>query len=185
LPADYVLARGALDGRPTPGSAVSAWYIYRLPLAGYFSFNVGAPALGIARGAVEAYVAQTAARPERANLLSRQLRIAESSVEVDAAEALLLADCTEIERRARAGESLAGDLPARLGRDVSYAVQLCVRAVDRLALTAGAHGLSDDNPVHRALRDLYAIGNHIGNTWDVQAVPYARAALGLPPERRY
>jgi 3-hydroxy-9,10-secoandrosta-1,3,5(10)-triene-9,17-dione monooxygenase len=181
VPAEFALERKELDGRPTPGSATNPWYIYRLPIVGFFPYNVSAPALGIARGAIEAYVAQMAGRPERANNVPRQLRIAEASVLVDAAESLILAGCPEIERRGRAGESFPPELRARLSRDTSYMVHLCIQAVERLAASIGAHGMSDDNPVPRALRDLYAIGNHVANNWDAQALPYARAVLGLPP----
>jgi len=185
VPAEFTLDRTQLDGRPTPGSTVNPWYIYRLPLHGFFPFNIAPAAIGIARGAVEAYVAQTAARPERANMVQRQLRISESAAEVDAAEALLLADCVEIERRGHAGEPFPEEVRARLVRDLSYAAKLCTQAVERLAATVGAHGMSDDNPVNRALRDVYAVGNHIAATWDLQALHYARAALGLPPAPRY
>ena len=185
VPAEFALDRNGLDGRPTPGSAANPSYLFRIPLFGYFAINVAAPAFGIARGALEAYIAQTAARPDRANQVQRQMRIAKSNVEIDAAEALVLADCAEIERRAAAGEPLTGPLQARLARDVSYAVQQCVRAVDRLASAVGAHGMADDNPVERAFRDVHAVGNHIGNNWDLQAVPYARAALGLPPAQAH
>ena len=70
---------------------------------------------------------------------------------------------------------------ARLSRNTSYMVRLCIEAVERLATTVGAHGMSDAHPVHRGLRDLYAIGNHIANQWDMHALPYARIALGQPP----
>ena len=118
-------------------------------------------------------------------MVQRQLRIAESSVEIDAAEALILADCAEIERRARAVESFADGLLPRLGRDISYSVRLCSQAVARLAVAVGAHGITDDNPVHRAQRDVQAVANHIACNWDLQALPYARTALGLPVERPF
>ena len=181
VPAAFALERNQLDGRPTPGSTTNPWYIYRLPIAGFFPYNVSMPALGIARGALEAYIAQSAGRPDRANSVPRQLRIAESSVQIDAAEALVLSDCAEIERLGRAGAEFPPALRARLSRNTSYMVRLCTEAVARLASTVGAHGMSDVNPVHRALRDLYAIGNHIANQWDLHALPYARAALGQPP----
>jgi hypothetical protein len=41
--------------------------------------------------------------------------------------------------------------------------------------------MAHDNPVQRAWRDVHAVANHTGNNWDLQAVPWARDALGLPP----
>ena len=181
VPTAFTVDTGKLDGRPTPGSAVNPFYIYRLPLYPVFPFNVASPALGIARGAIEAYIDQMAARPERASMPQIQLRIAESSAEVDAATALLRADVTEMERAGRAGQPLPPDLLDRVRRDLSYSVVICTRAVERLATALGAHGMPDANPVQRALRDVHAIGNHGGNQWDVQGPPFARALLGLPP----
>jgi 3-hydroxy-9,10-secoandrosta-1,3,5(10)-triene-9,17-dione monooxygenase len=181
VPAAFALERNELDGRPTPGSTVNSSYIYRLPIAGFFPYNVSAPAIGIARGALEAYVAQTVGRPDRANSVPRQLGIAEAAVQIDAAEALVLADCAAIERIGHAGEEFPPALRARLSRDTSYMVRQCIDAVQRLASTLGAHGMADDHPVHRAFRDVLAIGNHIANQWDLHALPYARAALGQPP----
>ena len=39
----------------------------------------------------------------------------------------------------------------------------------------------DDNPVHRASRDIHAIANHAVNNWEHQALTYSRARSGLPP----
>jgi alkylation response protein AidB-like acyl-CoA dehydrogenase len=64
-------------------------------------------------------------------------------------------------------------------------VKLCVQAVDRLAVAVGAHGMMDDTPIQRALRDVHAIANHAANSFDQSAVVYARHALGLPPVAPY
>ncbi|MBV9120065.1 MAG: acyl-CoA dehydrogenase [Chloroflexi bacterium] len=176
---DYMLDPEELDGRPTPGSAVNQSYIYRLPLSGFFPFNVAPPAIGVARGAVEEYIAQTAGRPDRAGHAPRQLRIAESAAEVDAAEALLRADAVEIARMGAAGQTPDKYLQARYLRDLGFAAILCTRAVDRLATALGAHGILDDNPVQRAFRDVHAIANHVAVNWDTQALRYSQLALGL------
>ena len=169
------------DPLPLPGWSVNPGYIYRLPQE-LFPFNVTTPALGIARGALDAFVAYLAGRPDRASMVQRQQRIAESAAEIDAAEALLLADSLEIERRGRAGGPWSPDFLARVRRDVSYAVVLCIRAVDRLAPAVGAHGLAHDSAFQRAFRDVHAVANHIGGNWDLHSIPYARLLLGLPPQ---
>lgn len=53
--------------------APAASYIHRLPILPIFPFNIAAPALGAARGALEAFVEQTASRPERARDAAKQL----------------------------------------------------------------------------------------------------------------
>ena len=108
---------GTLRQSCTPGSAINPGYNYRLPLWSVFPYNVSTPALGIVRGALEAYVAYIASRPERANMAQRQLRISESAAEVDAAEALWLSNAATLERsslfvlRAVQGVGLGGEVP--------------------------------------------------------------------------
>lgn len=185
VPHEFTLDVTILDGRPTPGSPFSASHIYRLPLWSTFGFNIGCPALGIARGALEAYVAQTAARPDNANAHGKHSRIAESAADIDAAEALLQVDADEITRLGHAGQTafpLA--LRARLQRDLAYAVVVCARAVDRLTLAAGAHALGEDNPLHRAARDIHAVANHTGLQWDTHGELFGRVATGLEPIQR-
>jgi hypothetical protein len=74
---------------------------------------------------------------------------------------------------------------ARSSRDTSYAVALCVQAIDRLVVSVGAHGMSDDNVIQRASRDAHAVANHRANAFDNSGVVYARFALGLPPLPRF
>jgi 3-hydroxy-9,10-secoandrosta-1,3,5(10)-triene-9,17-dione monooxygenase len=181
IPEVCTLNTGECDGRPTPGSAINPGYNYRLPLWSVFPYNVSTPALGIARGAIEAYVEYMRARPDRANMAQRQLRISESAAEVDAAEALWLSNAATLERIGPATGPWLPEFQAKLRRDLAYSTMLCTRAVDRLASTVGAHGMLEDTPIQRAFRDVHAVANHGANNWDLQAVPYAREVLGLPP----
>jgi 3-hydroxy-9,10-secoandrosta-1,3,5(10)-triene-9,17-dione monooxygenase len=169
------------SGVATPGSKINPNPMYALPLAGFFYFNVTTEALGIARGAIDAFAEQLAERGDRPNLFGRQVRLAESSAEVDAAEALVRTDVEVIDRILHAGESIPPTFPAKLGRDLSFMVKLCSQAVDRLTTAVGAGGMGDDNPVHRASRDLHAIANHAVNNFEMQAAQYARSRTGLPP----
>jgi len=65
--------------------------------------------------------------------------------------------------------------PTRPARAISSA------SASSRASAAGAHGILDDNPVQRALRDVYAVGNHTASSFDRHGENYARAILGLPP----
>lgn len=105
--------------------------------------------------------------------------MAESSAEIDAAEALLRADAEEVVRLGRSGQPISLDRQLRFKRDLAFAAVLCTRAVDRLVTAVGAHGILEANPIHRAARDIHAISNHVGVSWDLAAIPFGRAALGL------
>ena len=166
---------------PTPGSLVNRNPMYGLPLTGFFYFNVTTEALGIARGAIDAFAEELAARGDRPNLVGRQIRLAESAAEVDAAEALIRSDVEVVDRILHGGAPIEARFQSKLGRDLSFMVKLCGQAVDRLTGAVGAHGMGDNNPVHRASRDIHAIANHAVNNWEQQALVYSRARTGLPP----
>jgi 3-hydroxy-9,10-secoandrosta-1,3,5(10)-triene-9,17-dione monooxygenase len=185
VPQAFTLNTLECDGRPTPGSELNPGYMYRLPLWSVFPYNVSTPALGIGRGALNAFVEYLASRPERANMVQRQLRISESAAELDAAEALWLSNAATLECVGPAGGPWSSALQARLRRDLAFSTMLCTRAVDRLAAAAGAHGMMQDTPLQRAFRDVHGVANHGANNWDVQAIPYARDRLGLAPMSRH
>jgi alkylation response protein AidB-like acyl-CoA dehydrogenase len=109
----------------------------------------------------------------------RQMRIAESAAEIDAAHAVWLANAAEIERLGPSGGPWPASVLARFRRDLAYASLLCTRAVDRLAEAVGAHGMLEHTPIQRAFRDVHAVANHAANNWDAQAIPFARDVLGL------
>lgn len=181
VPHDFTLNVSLADGRPTPGSEHNGSHLYRLPLWSVFLYNIGCPALGMARGALEGYIAASSHRPDRELSQLRQARIAESAADIDAAEALLKGDAEEINRLGRLGEPIAVAVRARWRRNVSYAVGVWARAVDRLIGSVGAHGMDIDNPVQRAFRDIHAVGNHVGLQWDNHGPLWGRIALGLEP----
>ncbi len=181
VPAEFVLEDPWGRTAPPPGAAVNPNPVYSLPLGGFFYFNVTTEALGIARGAIDSFAQQLSGRGDRPNLYGRHMRLAESAAELDAAEALIRSDVDAIDRILHDGAPLEPAFQAKLGRDLSFMVKLCAQAVDRLTTAVGANGMGDDNPVHRASRDIHAIANHAVNNWEHQALSYSRARTGLPP----
>jgi 3-hydroxy-9,10-secoandrosta-1,3,5(10)-triene-9,17-dione monooxygenase len=186
VPDDFTLDTTLLDGRPTPGSAINPFYIYRLPVFSFFPFNVSPESIGIARGAIDAFVDQATRRAQRSSQPPLQMRLAESMAEVDAAEALLLADATEMARVGRAGEAWDPKLRARVARDLTYSTLLCCRAVNRLAQSVGGHSMQAASPLQRAFRDVYGVANHGANNWDMRSVAFGRSVLDAAsaPTRR-
>jgi 3-hydroxy-9,10-secoandrosta-1,3,5(10)-triene-9,17-dione monooxygenase len=172
------------SGNDVPGARVNPAYLYRLPVLPYLMYNIAGPALGIARGALDAFVEHCAERPQRGQSQSQQLRYAESAAEVDAAEALLVQGALAIREQMLAAGSVEAELEARTHRDLGYAGVLCRQAVSRLATAVGAHAVGDGHPILRALRDIFVATNHIGLNWDLAAGVYARQTLrtSKPPD---
>jgi 3-hydroxy-9,10-secoandrosta-1,3,5(10)-triene-9,17-dione monooxygenase len=185
VPEHRTLDMRLLKGGPTPGSAVNPGHLYKLPLWVLFSFNLGSPAIGIARGVLESFIEQARDRHsaifdvKMVELPTIQLRVAESAAEIDAAEAILQRNNAELNRLAREGKELTTEFRVRYRRDTSYAATICMRAGDRLQAATGAHAISADNPVQRGFRDLRALNAQVALIFDANAIPFGRVALGL------
>ena len=185
VPEHRVIAVSALKGGATPGSAVNPGPLYRLPLWTFFPFALIGAGLGAAKGALDQVVDGLANRKSIAQVRiaeqqSVQLRIARATAQLNAAEALLLQDLQAVNRDATAGT--IPDMPQRLRYrlDLSYAIELCVQAVDTLYPLLGGRGLVATDPVQRAWRDVHAVAQHIALVWDVTAGLYGAVRLGFP-----
>lgn len=164
------------------GSSPAALFSIAAPMS-----LVGAP-LGMARAALETFAANAraklAAQPpgqagEQGALFAR---IARAGAEIDAATALVLADCERLDALSDPAE-LDAATRARMMRNLAYAVQACRRAVTGLFEAAGGSGIYDTARLQRIWRDLNAAAAHMAFGWDEAGVKFARAYLGLPPSR--
>lgn len=185
IPEYRTLRSETCRGEKTPGSAVNPNPIYRMPLFSLFGKGIVAPAIGIARGALEATI--EGLRERRMQSASKvadeptaQLRIGEAAAEIDAAWTLLGRDCSEVHERAGLGEVPSLEERHRWRRNDSYAGNICVRAVDRLMALQGASGNSEKSPMQRFRRDIQTVASHIALAWDAQGANYGRVALDLP-----
>ena len=155
--------------------------LYGLPYMGVFQFTIAVPAIGVAKGALAAFRTDAAGRSDRQAGVARQLRYARSAAEVDAAELVMARMAADFEAAAADGRVLGTDDRVRFKRDASFAIDLCRSAVARLVEVLGAHGLGDDHPIQRALRDIIAIASHHGLAWDSSGALYGSHAFGIFP----
>jgi alkylation response protein AidB-like acyl-CoA dehydrogenase len=155
---------------------------YRAPLRVLAGWDLAAPIIGIARGAVDEFTAQLhrASGPGRSgDWVPLQLRLAEASAEVDAARALQRADIREILDRAASGETFTPLDRARYRRDKAFAVKLAAQAVNRLFEASGARAIMASEPMQRHHRDAHSASRHAALGWDVAAEEFGRQALAV------
>ena len=154
---------------------------YRPPLRCLTGWDLAAPIVGMAQGAVEEFAARlrgTSGAGRTAQSVPLQLRVAEASAEVDAARALQRADIREILDKAAREEPFTDTDCARYRRDKAFVVKLCVQAVNRLFEGSGARGILDAEPLQRFHRDVHAASHHAALGWDVSAETFGRLVLG-------
>jgi 3-hydroxy-9,10-secoandrosta-1,3,5(10)-triene-9,17-dione monooxygenase len=187
VPEHRVLNTQLIGGGPSPGSAVNPGPLYKVP-----PFSVGTKVfsgvcLGLARGAFDMIVEEmstrlSVGRVKMAELPTVQVRVAEASAEIDAAEALLLKDCEDAMRIGASGEKPPLLQRARWRLNNAFAGQLCLRAIERLHPLIGARGLGQNSLFLLAWRDIHAAVSQITMAWDIQAVNAGRVQFGLPPQ---
>jgi alkylation response protein AidB-like acyl-CoA dehydrogenase len=157
---------------------------YRPPMRCLTGWDLVAPIIGMAQGAVDAFTSRlqgTSGPGHTADSVLAQTRLAEASVEVDLARALLQRAVGDILRKAEQGEVFTPFERARYMRDKTYAVKLCVQAVNRLFEASGSSAILDTETLQRFHRDVHAASHHRGISWDAAAENFGRQALGLPP----
>jgi alkylation response protein AidB-like acyl-CoA dehydrogenase len=186
VPAHRALNLADAAGGTAPGGKVHPSPLYRTPMMAFFPFFIASPAAGIARGGLEAFIAemnerQMATGGAMAKLPTVWLRIAEASALIDAADLLYKRSLRETMDLILAGETLSLEHRARSRRDQTYAIVLAKRAIELLVAVEGARGLRQDHPVQRAWRDLQAVSAHLVAGWDAPALTYGGVVLGEAP----
>ena len=185
IPEHMTIPSTKLMGGPSPGSVINSGALYRVPPLTLGTKVFASPALGIAKGGLKIIEddlggRNTVGNAPMAELPTAQARISEAGAEIEAAEALLLKDCADAMEIAEAGGVPEINDRARWRRNNAFAVQLCVRALERLNPLVGARGLTPENDFLRMFRDVHAASLQITVAWDIQAVNAGRIRFGLP-----
>jgi alkylation response protein AidB-like acyl-CoA dehydrogenase len=183
-----------LTGR-TPGAAVNANPLYRQPMLAVVPHCLVSPALGMARGALKAFIEQAGGRTTRGavagghnrmvEFATVQMRIAEATASIDAAELMIGRDLRETYEIAAAGQEAGVDIRMRNRLTHSFATRLLVQAVDAVFLACGGSALGLQHPVQRFWRDIHAAGSHISLNWDSVGAMYGQHVFGLEPKGQY
>jgi len=187
VPEHRVLNSQLIYGGPSPGSEVNPGPLYKVPPLSVGTKVFSGVALGLARGALELIIQEMSGRTsvggvKMSELPTVQIRVAEASAEIDAAEALLLKDCDDAMRMGAEGQKPQLQTRARWRLNNAFAGQLCLRAIERLHPMIGARGLRSDSLFLLAWRDIHAAVSQITMAWDIQTVNAGRVQFGLPAQ---
>ena len=155
---------------------------YRVPLRLLVGWDLAAPLIGIAQGAVDEFTSRVRAAAGRgADTAALHLRLAESAAEVDAARTIHRTDVAEMLERAAAERPFTELDRARYRRDKGFLTRLCVQAVNRLFEAAGARAMMDAEPLQRFHRDAHGASHHTALAWDAAAEAFGREAARPQP----
>ena len=174
-------------GGPSPGSAINPGPLYKVAALAAGTKIFAGPAIGAARGALEAVEDEFKGRVSvggvaLANQQSVQMQLAEADAGIDAAWALMTRDCERAMDWGRKGVSPPLEDRVRWRRNDAVAIKMCVEAVERLFPLTGGRGLSASSAFQRSWRDCHACGQQIMSNWDLMMTHFGRMRMGLPVE---
>jgi alkylation response protein AidB-like acyl-CoA dehydrogenase len=195
VPAHRVVTFADMLTGQGPGTAVNTNPLYRQPMLAVVPHCLVSPALGMARGALKAFIEQVGNRTTRGavaggnNRMSEfatiQLRVAEATASIDAAQLMIHRDLRETGDIVHAGKAVDLDMRLRNRLTHTFATRLCVQAVDAVFLAMGGSALGLQHPVQRFWRDIHAVASHISLNWDAVGAMYGQHVFGLEPKGQY
>jgi alkylation response protein AidB-like acyl-CoA dehydrogenase len=170
----------------TPQGARYQSPVYRYVLYASFALPIGAVALGIAQGALDACL--ELAQSKKPNVGTEtlrdrslfQVRVAEAVALLRSARAWLHMTVEQTWQSHLAHGQVSFDERADLLLAAANATRSAAAAVDILYTAAGASANYRRSPLQRALRDIHAATQHVG-TAASQFESAGRMLLGLPP----
>jgi len=186
IPKHRVVERDALLANEAPGAGIRDHYMYRIQMAPFQKSWFAGPLLGTARGALKDYVSITQDRIGRllgesiVDQVPVQVRIGETLADIETAELIFSTYVRRLHDIGSQNLTMTGAELLKAKRDMTYAAQLCLRAVERVVKMMGAGGQVKPNPVQRLARDCRAICTHIELQWDHSMAPTGKFLLGLP-----
>lgn len=165
----------------SPGNAVNAAPLYRLPFAQIFVRAVSTASLGALQGAIQLF-RQYASTRVSINTGARttedtgaQLACAEAQTAFDEMKLVLLRNFSAMSDATRSGTALPIETRVQYRYHSAAVAERCAAHVSRLLRYCGGRGIYNSNPLVRLFLDLHAARAHVANNLD----PYARNYGGM------
>jgi alkylation response protein AidB-like acyl-CoA dehydrogenase len=159
---------------------------FSLPLASVLAINAGGTPVGIARGALEAFLERLPGRAitytaydVQAEAPVTHLQVGEASLLTDSADAHIGLACAILDNAADDPPTLFERTKGRA--HVGYATGQARQAVDLLFHASGASCIQPDVPIQRFQRDMQALANHAIMHAPTNTEMYGRVLCGLEP----
>ena len=173
--------RGTSDHRTGVGPPGSSAGVRNPSIALYLA----APILGGARAASRRFAEYISTKTliytgqEIGKQDAMLVHVGEIEARVSAAETILRAAARQLD--ASAGQPVDPVAALAMGRDCTFAVRLCVEAVDEVMRWSGASAVFEGHQANKWWRDVRALSAHQGFNADTAYGNWGRIALGLPP----
>jgi 3-hydroxy-9,10-secoandrosta-1,3,5(10)-triene-9,17-dione monooxygenase len=190
IPEYRTLTQQSIDDGEAPGRAVHTHPMYGAVSQVNFTGAMSAPAIGAARGLVEAVLDRHAKRAQAAVNTTNNpylgdgfsvslARLSHAAAQVDAAHAMLLVDAQRF--GTAPAKTVTEEQRKRLHRNMTFTAQQARRAANTLYEEGGGSGLVENSIQQQLWRDTNGASAHRALTWDWQADAWPKAVLGIEP----
>jgi alkylation response protein AidB-like acyl-CoA dehydrogenase len=193
LPKERVLfMRPMMEGKPHQSKLNADAPIYKAPLLPTACAVITAPALGIARGAKDAFLERLPGRKitytdyqNQAEAPITHLEVAEAITKIDEAGYHAHHAADMVDTKGPAGEPWSVEERARVRHDLGVSSQRAKEAIDILVGASGGSSIYSDVPIQRMQRDVQALNLHAIVHPSTNAELYGRIICGLEPNTPY
>jgi 3-hydroxy-9,10-secoandrosta-1,3,5(10)-triene-9,17-dione monooxygenase len=190
VPQHRIVSNTDLQAGTYPGSKLSdsPWLHVRNPAILILNHGILAPVIGMGRGVLDIFDERARNRLDAQTFLPAierpgpQLRFAEASAELDAAEMFLRRNLATVRAAGATGGEMTLEARALIRRNIVYASKLVLQATNRLVDGMDSSALYEKNPLHRQARDVRAGSLQFVLHWEETAMQYARVHWGLDPQ---
>lgn len=159
---------------------------FNLPLASVLIVNAGGTAVGIARGAYEAFMARLPGRPitytnydDKSLAPITHLQVGGADLKIDSADAHMRMACALLD--GTMGRKPTLEQRVKMRAHVAYSTGLAREAVDALFFGSGASSIQTQVPIQRYQRDIQALSNHALMHSDTAVELHGRVLCGHEP----
>lgn len=169
----------------SPGNELNTAPLFRLPFGQIFVRSVSTSALGMAQGALDAFVDVQASRVARGD--GRQVSddprtkevVAQATEVLDFSRLILQRNFDEMMEACGRAERIPLDLRVRYRHTSSTMVERCVEVIDALLTASGGSGIFLSNPIAHFFCDIHAARAHYANNPDKPSANLGGTLLGL------
>ena len=186
VPAHRIVSLPALLEGDFPARHNSAGPYFNFPTAALLIVNAGGTPLGIARGALEAFLERLPGRQitytnytSQAEAPVTHLRVGECALKLDSVDAHVRHACAILDNHPGGPMSMEDRVKART--HIAYATGLAREVVDGLFYASGATSIQVGVPIQRFQRDMQALANHGLMLSSTVTELYGRVLCGLEP----
>ncbi|MFF9593729.1 acyl-CoA dehydrogenase family protein [Streptomyces sp. NPDC014646] len=192
VPEERVLPLGAVFQGQSASQANAGQSIYRAPLLPVAAASSVGPVVGMAKGAMDAFLQRLPERKITYTSYERQsdaalthLQVADAAIRIDEAEFHAHRLTAQVDAKAAEGAEWTLLERARARADMGAVCRLAKEAVDILNTASGASSIRQDVPIQRFQRDVQAVNLHALMHPNTNAELYGRVLCGLEPNTLY